>query len=80
MTGRINRNVVPWEDQTVNVTSGIRVGSPAVTTRGFTEEEMRRTGEFILRTVEGRADAAALEGVRGEVLDLLEGFPLYEFL
>jgi len=75
-----NRNVIPWDEQAVNVTSGLRVGSPAVTTRGFGEAEMRRTGELILRAIEHRGDAAALAGVRTEVAGLLEHFPLYEFL
>jgi glycine hydroxymethyltransferase len=75
-----NRNVVPFEDKAMSVTSGIRVGSPAVSTRGFMEAEMRQTGEFILRAVAARNDESALVEIRQEVVDLLARFPLYEFL
>jgi glycine hydroxymethyltransferase len=75
-----NRNVVPFEASSFNVASGLRVGSPAVTTRGFMEAEMRRTGELMLRAIELRDDGAALDEIRREVIDLLDGFPLYEFL
>jgi glycine hydroxymethyltransferase len=76
----VNRNVVPFEDKAMTVTSGIRVGSPAVTTRGFLEPEMQLTGEFILRAIAARSDASGLAEIRREVLDLLARFPLYEFL
>jgi glycine hydroxymethyltransferase len=75
-----NRNVVPFEDSSFNVASGLRVGSPAVTTRGFMEPEMRQTGELMLRALAARGNDAALAEIRREVLDLLERFPLYEFL
>jgi glycine hydroxymethyltransferase len=75
-----NRNVVPFEAGKFNVASGLRVGSPAVTTRGFMEPEMRQTGELMLRTLAARDDDGALAEIRREVLDLLERFPLYEFL
>ena len=75
-----NRNVVPFEDGSFNVASGLRVGSPAVTTRGFMAPEMRQTGELILRAIAARDDEAALAEIRREVIDLLDRFPLYEFL
>jgi glycine hydroxymethyltransferase len=75
-----NRNVVPFEASSFNVASGLRVGSPAVTTRGFMEEEMRRTGQLMLQAIERRDDEAALRETRREVTDLLDRFPLYEFL
>jgi glycine hydroxymethyltransferase len=75
-----NRNVVPFEDSAAGFASGLRVGSPAVTTRGFTEVEMRQTGKLILRALEARSQPAALAELRNEVLDLLDRFPLYEFL
>jgi glycine hydroxymethyltransferase len=75
-----NRNVVPFEESSFNVASGLRVGSPAVTTRGFMEPEMRQTGELMLRALAARGNDAALGQIRLEVLDLLERFPLYEFL
>ena len=75
-----NRNVVPFEDKAMSVTSGIRVGSPAVSTRGFMEPEMRQTGEFILRAIAARDDEAKLAQIRQDVVELLARFPLYEFL
>ena len=75
-----NRNVVPFEDSSFNVASGLRVGSPAVTTRGFMEPEMRQTGELMIRALAARGNDAALAEITREVLDLLERFPLYEFL
>ena len=75
-----NRNVVPFEEDSFNVASGLRVGSPAVTTRGFMEPEMRQTGELMLRAITARGNDAALAEIRREVVDLLDRFPLYEFL
>ena len=75
-----NRNVVPFEDKAMSVTSGIRVGSPAVSTRGFMEPEMRQTGEFILRAIAARDDEAKLAQIRQDDVELLARFPLYEFL
>jgi glycine hydroxymethyltransferase len=72
--------VVPFEDASFNVASGLRVGSPAVSTRGFMEPEMRQTGELMLRAIAARSDDAALREIRHEVVDLLDRFPLYEFL
>jgi glycine hydroxymethyltransferase len=75
-----NRNVVPFEEGSFNVASGLRVGSPAVSTRGFMEPEMRLTGELMLRALASRGNVAALAEIRREVVDLLDRFPLYEFL
>jgi glycine hydroxymethyltransferase len=75
-----NRNVVPFEEGRFNIASGLRVGSPAVTTRGFMEPEMRAAGELMLRALEARDNTAALAEIRREVVGLLDRFPLYEFL
>lgn len=75
-----NRNVVPFEESSFNVASGLRVGSPAVTTRGFMETEMRHTGELMLRAIALRDNPQALEELRREVMEMLDRFPLYEFL
>ncbi|MEZ5124690.1 MAG: serine hydroxymethyltransferase [Thermoleophilia bacterium] len=75
-----NRNVVPFESSSFNVASGLRVGSPAVTTRGFMEADMRTTGELMLRAIEHCDDDSALDEIRREVVELLDRFPLYEFL
>ena len=75
-----NRNVVPFDESAMNVASGLRVGSPAVSTRGFTEVQMRQTARLILRAMAARGKPAVLAEIRQEVVDLLEAFPLYEFL
>ena len=76
----VNKNVVPFDDHAPTETGGIRVGSPAVTTRGFGEPEMQHTGELILRALAGRDDPSALARVREEVGALVARFPLYEWL
>jgi glycine hydroxymethyltransferase len=73
----VNKNTVPRETQSPFVTSGIRVGTPAVTTRGMREPEMLRIAEWIDRVAAAPDDAAVLERVRSEVLELTDQFPLY---
>ena len=70
-----NKNTIPFDTQSVRVTSGVRLGTPAVTTRGMGEEEMRRIGALICRLVDEGEDAVA--SVRAQVLDLCARFPLY---
>ena len=73
----VNKNTVPKETQSPFVTSGIRIGTPAVTTRGMREPEMTRIATLIDRALRAPADAAALGTIRGEVKELTSGFPLY---
>ena len=73
----VNKNTVPGDTASPFVTSGIRIGTPALTTRGMKEPEMRRVAELIDRAVAGREDPAKLERVKREVLELAEQFPLY---
>ena len=70
-----NKNTIPNETLSVRVTSGVRLGTPAVTTRGMGEEEMRQIGALICRLVDEGEDAVA--SVRAQVLDLCARFPLY---
>jgi glycine hydroxymethyltransferase len=72
----VNKNAIPFDPLPPNTASGIRVGSPAVTTRGFGPAEMRRVGELIVRTLEGRDDATVLGAVRDEVHDICARFPV----
>ena len=72
----VNKNTVPGDPQSPFVTSGIRVGTPAVTTRGFREPEMDRMAELIDTVLTGRDDAT-LARVKDEVRALTEAFPLY---
>ncbi|MFI5248550.1 MAG: serine hydroxymethyltransferase [Gemmatimonadales bacterium] len=73
----VNKNTVPKETQSPFVTSGIRIGTPAVTTRGFKEPEMRRVAELIDRVLNHAADASVAAEVREKVRELAAGFPLY---
>ena len=73
----VNKNTVPKETQSPFVTSGIRIGSPAVTTRGFKEQEMRTVAGLIDRVLSAPADEAVARAVRADVRELTSTFPLY---
>lgn len=70
-----NKNTIPFDTQSVRVTSGVRLGTPAVTTRGMGEGEMREIGALICRLID--EGEAAVPTVRAQVLDLCARFPLY---
>lgn len=76
----VNKNSVPYDEQPPTVTSGIRLGTPAVTTRGFREAEMEQIGEIILAALSPHATAAEIKLLRQKTSDLLAGFPLYPHL
>jgi glycine hydroxymethyltransferase len=73
----VNKNTVPDDPQSPFVTSGIRLGTSALTTRGMAEPEMRRIADLIDRALAG-ADDEALAVIKNEVKELTDGFPLYE--
>jgi glycine hydroxymethyltransferase len=73
----VNKNTVPKETQSPFVTSGVRIGTPAVTTRGMKEPEMKRIAELIDRVLRAPEDQDVLNTVRGEVRELAGAFPLY---
>ena len=73
----VNKNAIPFDTNPPLKPSGIRIGSPALTTRGMKEGEMRQVGRWIAQALNQRADAAALKKIRGQVLELAEAFPLY---
>ena len=73
----VNKNTVPGDPQSPFVTSGIRIGTPALTTRGMGETEMRHIGALIYRALEHRTEEAILARIRAEVLELAGAFPLY---
>ena len=73
----MNKNTIPGEKRSPFVTSGIRVGSAAATTRGFTEPECERVGELIGDVVRHFFDEAVIERVHAEVEGLLAAHPLY---
>jgi glycine hydroxymethyltransferase len=72
----VNKNTIPGDPQSPFVTSGIRIGTPAVTTRGFRETEMEKVADFIDAVLTQKDDAAMVR-VRGDVRELTEQFPLY---
>jgi len=74
----VNKNTVPKETQSPFVTSGIRIGTPAVTTRGMKEPEMERIARLIDRVIASAGDPSVASSVKEEVLDLTNRFPLYK--
>jgi glycine hydroxymethyltransferase len=72
----VNRNTVPFETRSPFVTSGVRIGTPAVTTRGMGEAEMRLIAELIARALEHVGDASGLASVRDDVVSLCRTFPI----
>ena len=75
-----NKNVIPFDTRPPLVASGIRLGTPALTSRGMREAEMKRVGRLIARALRGREQPPELEKVRREVRELTAGFPLYPSL
>ena len=73
----VNKNAIPFDTNPPMKPSGIRIGTPAMTTRGMKEEEMRQIGRWIADALNHRTDAAVLAKIRKEVLQLAEEFPLY---
>jgi glycine hydroxymethyltransferase len=73
----VNKNTIPFETRGPMVTSGIRLGTPAVTTRGMKEAEMEIVGDLIDRVLRARGDARAEASVRADVASLAGQFPLY---
>ena len=72
----VNKNTIPFEETSPFVTSGIRLGTPSITSRGFTEEDARTTARLITKIVDERE--AAFETVRAEVKKLCDKHPLYK--
>ncbi|MHB9003247.1 MAG: serine hydroxymethyltransferase [Coriobacteriia bacterium] len=73
----VNKNAIPNDPESPFVTSGIRVGSAAMTTRGFNESEAHEVGKLLASAIFEREDAAALDGIRARVSELLSAHPLY---
>jgi glycine hydroxymethyltransferase len=73
----VNKNAIPFEKNPLTITSGIRIGTPAVTTRGMQEGEMIAIGRLIGRVLRTSTDSAVQHQVREEVLALTARFPLY---
>jgi glycine hydroxymethyltransferase len=73
----LNKNAVPFDDKSPFVTSGIRVGVPAITTRGMKEEDMEAIVEMIDQVLMHADDEKVIESIRGKVTSTMKGFPLY---
>lgn len=76
----VNKNAIPYDTNPPMKPSGIRIGTPALTTRGMKEGEMRQIAIWIAAALEHRNDAARLRSIRGEVAELADQFPLYDWL
>jgi len=76
----VNKNAIPYDTNPPMKPSGIRIGTPALTTRGMKEPEMRIIAGWIAQALEHRTDAAKLQQIRGQVLEMAEHFPLYGWL
>ncbi|GHU41119.1 serine hydroxymethyltransferase [Bacilli bacterium] len=74
----LNKNAVPYETLSPFKTSGVRIGSAAVTSRGFKEGEARKVAAFIIRAFQNKDDQAVLAQIKSEVIALTDAFPLYE--
>jgi len=73
----VNKNMVPFDQRSPFVTSGIRIGTPAMTTRGMKEEQMKLIAGFINNAIENFQNETVLMGIKEEVKSLCSGFPLY---
>jgi glycine hydroxymethyltransferase len=74
----VNKNMVPFDTKSPFVTSGIRIGTPAITTRGMKENEMRKIAEIINTAIVNAEDESKLNGLVKDVKELCSGFPLYQ--
>jgi len=73
----VNKNAIPFDTNPPMKPSGIRIGTPAVTTRGMKESEMRQIGKWIASTLQNRSNPDFLKRIRQQVFELAEMFPLY---
>jgi glycine hydroxymethyltransferase len=73
----VNKNMIPWDPEKPTVTSGVRIGTPALTTRGMGTREMTMVAALIGRVLDAPEDQAVVSRVRGEVRDLCAHFPMY---
>lgn len=73
----VNKNSIPNDPESPFVTSGIRIGSPAMTTRGFSEDDSRTVGSLIAQAIFERQDSSTLDGIRAQVAEMLSAHPLY---
>jgi len=74
----VNKNMVPFDDKSPFVTSGIRIGTAAVTTRGLVEKDMEKIVDLIDEVIMNHSDEARLEGIAEKVNEMMAGLPLFK--
>jgi glycine hydroxymethyltransferase len=72
----VNKNAIPFDKNPPNIASGIRVGTPATTTRGFGPDEMREIGQLIVKAIQGRNDESASQLIKTSVREMCARFPV----
>jgi glycine hydroxymethyltransferase len=72
----VNKNTIPFDQNKPFVASGLRIGTPAVTTRGMKEEEMLEIADLVAEALNNRSDGGVIENMRKKVIDLTSRFPL----
>ena len=75
----VNKNTIPFDPRKPFDPSGIRIGTPALTTRGMKESEMKSIAEFISKTIEHANDASIKEKIKSDVIELCTGFPIFKY-
>ena len=73
----VNKNAIPNDPRPPSITSGLRIGTPAATTRGFKEREVEQVGDFIAEVIEAGGAQAAIERIQPQVIELCGRFPVY---
>ena len=76
----VNKNAIPFDPEKPNVTSGLRIGTPAITTRGFTEHDCMKVAQLIVKTLTCNEDSGIMDSVRDEVAKLTAKYPIYKSL
>lgn len=76
----VNKNTIPYDKRGPQITSGIRIGTPAVTTRGLREPEMKRIAHWIKEVLQRPQEEDFLQKIKKQVEELLQGFPIYKNL